>query len=119
MKPVPRSIETTILAKHHTMEDAGQKLRRARERLNLRVRDVELASQKIAEKYHNDEFEILINRLSEIENRGLVPSVHKLYSLCAIYRLHFEEVLEWFGIALASAPTDAKFAQVPNTHAVG
>ena len=51
------------------MEDPGQKLRRVRERLNLRVRDVELASQKIADKYHNDEFAVLINRVSEIENQ--------------------------------------------------
>ena len=63
------------------MEDAGQKLRRARERLNLRVRDVEQASLKIADKYHNDEFAVLINRLSEIENHGLLPNIFKLYCL--------------------------------------
>ena len=56
------------------MEDAGQKLRRIRERLNLRVRDVEQASLKIADKYHNDDFAVLINRISEIENRNLVPT---------------------------------------------
>ena len=49
---------------HHIMEDAGQKLRRVRERLNLRVRDVEQASLRIAEKYRNDEFAVLINRIS-------------------------------------------------------
>src|ERR1700736_3818974 len=94
------------LGKYHNMEDAGQKLRRVRERLNLRVRDVEQASLKIAEKYHNDEFAVLINRISEIENRGLVPTIYKLYSLCAIYRLDFQEVLEWYGIHLPSLPTD-------------
>jgi len=107
-----------MLGKNHTMEDAGQKLRRARERLGLRVRDVELASQQIAEKYHNDEFAVLINRVSEIENRGLVPTVFKLYSLCAIYRLDFEEVLEWYGIPLANLPADAQFAEIASTHAV-
>jgi len=66
---------------HHNMEDAGQKLRRARERLGFRVRDVELASQKIADKYGNLEFVVLINRISEIENKGLVPSIYKLYAL--------------------------------------
>ncbi len=54
------------------MEDAGQRLRRVRERLSMRFRDVEQASQKIADKYHNDEFAVLINRLSEIENHGLL-----------------------------------------------
>ena len=100
------------------MEDPGQKLRRARERLNLRVRDVELASQKIADKYHNDDFAVLINRISEIENRNLVPTVHKLYSLCAIYRLDFQEVLEWYGISLASLPADTSAVEVPRTHLI-
>ena len=100
------------------MEDAGQKLRRVRERLNLRVRDVEQASLKIAEKYGNDEFGVLINRLSEIENRGLVPSAYKLYSLCAIYRLDFQEVLEWYGISLAALPADSAYVEVPQTHMV-
>ena len=100
------------------MEDAGQKLRRIRERLNLRVRDVELASLKIADKYHNDEFTVLINRVSEIENRGLVPTLFKLYSLCAIYRLDFQEVLDWYGISLGSLAVDALLVDVPQTHIV-
>jgi transcriptional regulator with XRE-family HTH domain len=98
------------------MEDPGQKLRRIRERLNLRVRDVELASLKIADKYHNDDFAVLINRVSEIENRNLVPTIHKLYSLCAIYRLDFQEVLEWYGISLSGLPADATSVDVPQTH---
>lgn len=102
--------------KQHSMEEAGQKLRRVRERLNLRVRDVEQASLKIADKYRNDEFAVLINRISEIENRGLIPTLYKLYSLCAIYRLDFQEVLEWYGISVESLPADALFADVPQTH---
>jgi transcriptional regulator with XRE-family HTH domain len=98
------------------MEEPGQKLRRIRERLNLRVRDVEQASLKIADKYRNDDFAVLINRVSEIENRNLVPTIHKLYSLCAIYRLDFQEVLEWYGISLGSLPTDAASVDVPQTH---
>jgi transcriptional regulator with XRE-family HTH domain len=107
-----------VLGKHHTMEDAGQRLRRTRERLNMRVRDVEQASLKIADKHHNDEFAVLINRLSEIENRGLLPNIFKLYSLCAIYRLNFQELLEWYGVPLAGMPADAAFAEVPSSHLV-
>lgn len=106
-------------ARQNSLEEAGQKLRRARERLNLRVRDVEQASLRIAEKYHNDEFAVLINRISEIENRGLVPTLYKLYSLCAIYRLDFEDVLEWYGIPLAGLVTDSQFAEVSRTHSIG
>jgi hypothetical protein len=113
------SAVTGGLGKHHAIEDAGQRLRRARERLGLRVRDVEQASQRIAEKYGNDEFSVLINRISEIENRGLVPTVFKLYSLCAIYRLDFQEVLDWYGIPLPSLPADSAFAEVNRTHAIG
>jgi transcriptional regulator with XRE-family HTH domain len=100
------------------MDDAGQKLRRVRERLNLRVRDVEQASLKIAEKYHNDEFAVLINRISEIENRGLVPTLYKLYSLCAIYRLDFQEVMEWYGISLVGLAADSAYVEIPQTHMV-
>ncbi len=103
---------------HHSMEDPGQKLRRVRERLNLRMRDVEQASQKIADQYHNEEFTVLINRVSEIENRGLVPTLYRLYSLCAIYRLDFLEVMEWYGISLAGLPSDALLTEVPGTHPV-
>jgi hypothetical protein len=100
------------------MEDAGQKLRRIRERLNLRVRDVEQASLKIADKYKNDEFAVLINRVSEIENRGLVPTIYKLYSLCAIYRLDLQDVLDWYGIPLSALAADALLVEVPQTHPV-
>lgn len=100
------------------MEEAGRRLKQARERLNLRVRDVELASQKIAEKHGNDEFIVLINRIAEIENRGLIPTVYKLYSLCAIYRLKVDEVLEWYGMPIASLPADSLFAPVTNTYLV-
>jgi transcriptional regulator with XRE-family HTH domain len=98
------------------MENPGQKLRRIRERLNLRVRDVEQASLKIADKHHNDEFAILINRISEIENRDLIPSLHKLYSLCAIYRLDLNEVMEWYGISPSGLPIDGVLVDIPQTH---
>ena len=89
------------------MEEAGQKLKRARERLNLRYRDVEEASLQIAERHKNDEFFIALSRLSDIENKGTVPTIYRLYSLCAIYRLDIHEVLEWYGVKLARTGGDA------------
>ncbi|HTP88547.1 MAG TPA: helix-turn-helix transcriptional regulator [Bryobacteraceae bacterium] len=100
------------------MDEPGLKLRQARERLNLKIREVEEASRKIAEKHGRDEYAVVASRLSEIENRGLTPSLHKLYSLCSIYRLDFEEVLGWYGISLASMVSDGQFAQVTRTHPV-
>ncbi len=66
------------------MEDAGQKLKRIRERLRLKYRDVEEASARIAEANQNDEFIVALSRLSDIENKGTNPGMYRLYSLCAI-----------------------------------
>jgi transcriptional regulator with XRE-family HTH domain len=100
------------------MEDAGQKLKKRREELDLRYRDVEDASNAIAERRRSDEFTIVLSRLSEIENRNATPSIFKLYSLCAIYRLDFFEVLEWYGIDLSLLPSDSNVVTPPRTHTV-
>lgn len=102
------------------MEDAGQKLKRARERLNLRYRDVEEASLHIAERHDNDEFIMALSRLADIENKGTVPTIYRLYSLCAIYRLDFAEVLEWYGVNLSHLPADSLHTvEVERTHPIG
>ena len=101
------------------MEDAGQKLKRVRERLKLRYRDVEEASSKIAQRRKNDEFAIALSRLADIENKGTVPSIYRLYSLCAIYRMDISEVLEWYGVRLADLPADSSSVDIERTHIVG
>lgn len=100
------------------MEEAGQRLRRARERLDLRFRDVELASQQIAERHNNKEFIVMISRLSDIENHGTLPSIYRLYSLCCIYRLNLTEVLTWFGVPVNSLASDAGMVPIEKTHPV-
>ncbi|MBV9295434.1 MAG: helix-turn-helix transcriptional regulator [Acidobacteriaceae bacterium] len=100
------------------MEEAGQKLRRFRERLGLRYRDVEEASQRIANERGNHEFLIGLSRLADIENKGTVPSVYRLYSLCAIYALDFSLVLSWYGIELQQLPAHTARLPLQNTHAV-
>jgi transcriptional regulator with XRE-family HTH domain len=101
------------------MEEAGQKLRRARERLNLRYRDVEEASLRIAERMQNPEFAVALSRLADIENKGTLPTIYRLYSLCAIYRLDLFEVLRWYGVDFAGLPTDLLNVKVESTHLVG
>jgi hypothetical protein len=100
------------------MEDAGQRLRHARERLDLKFRDVEQASLLIAEKHGNSEFAVLISRLSDIENQGNIPSMFRLYSLCCIYRLDLIEVLEWYGVPVSRLTADAGMIQIEKTHAI-
>jgi hypothetical protein len=101
------------------MELAGLRLRRARERLNLRFRDVAEASQQISERHNNPDFAILISRLSDIEVQGTLPSIYRLYSLCCIYRLDLNEVLGWYGIGTESMAADAGLLPLAKTHAIG
>src|ERR1700733_7923900 len=82
------------------MEEAGQKLKQVRERLGLRFRDVEEASSKIARQHQNDEFVVSLSRLADIENKGTLPSVYRLYSLCGVYQIDMAEVLSWYDISL-------------------
>lgn len=100
------------------IEDAGQKLKRLRESLNLRYRDVEEASSRIAARHKNDEFTIALSRLADIENKGTVPSIYRLYSLCAIYRLDIFEALEWYRIDFSSIGADSSSVEIERTHAV-
>ena len=88
------------------MHEAGKRLRQARERLRLRYRDVEEASQWIANQHGNHEFLVGLSRLADIENKGTTPSLFRLYSLCAIYRIEYQVALGWYGIGLEQLPSD-------------
>ncbi len=101
------------------MEEPGLRLKRMRERLGLRYRDVEEFSQQIADRRRNNEFVIAISRLADIENRGVVPSIFKLYSLCAIYRLDLAEVLRWYGVDAGLLASDGLRAEPDKTHLIG
>jgi len=100
------------------MGEPGLRLKQARERLNLTYRDVAEASLQIANRHNNDEFQIALSRLSDIENKGTVPSIYRLYSLCTIYRMELPEVLEWYGVSLAGQPADAASITLNKTHPI-
>ncbi len=91
-------------------------MKEARLRLNLRYRDVESASHEIARKHGNDEFIIALSRLADIENKGTPPSIYRLYSLCAIYRLEIPEVLRWYGVPCDFLAEDSMLCKQPSTH---
>lgn len=101
------------------MEEAGQKLKRIRERLCLKYRDVEEASTRIAEARQNDEYVVALSRLADIENKGTMPSMYRLYSLCAIYRIELDEALSWYGIWPEQLPADSRLVDLPATHLLG
>lgn len=99
------------------MERAGEKLKRARERLNLTFRDVEQASQEVARLRGSEEFALALSRLADIENKGTLPSIYRIYTLCAIYRLDFDEVLRWYGVPRDHLAEDAVQIGLGSTHA--
>ena len=101
------------------MDRPGEKLKRVRERLKLTYRDVEAASQKVASTRGSDEYAIALSRLADIENKGTLPTIYRLYTLCAIYRLDFEEVLDWFGVPLGELAADALNLPLAATHTIG
>jgi transcriptional regulator with XRE-family HTH domain len=98
------------------MLSAGQSLRRVREQLDLTLREVENASARIAEKQGNDAFAVSPSRLSDIETKGLVPSIYRLYSLAVIYRRDLREILSWYGIDLNATAGDMKLNLPPKSH---
>ena len=95
---------------------AGQNLRAARERLGLRMRDVETASERISHKYANDEYLIPISRLSDFETKDVIPSIYRIYSLAVIYRCGFSELLAWYGIDLHATVEDLTVSAPPKSH---
>jgi len=101
------------------MDRAGLRLKRVRERLKLTFREVEEASHAIAARRGNEEFAIALSRLADIENKGTVPSIYRLYALCAIYRLDLNEVLDWYGVPADELGAEAARIGLAETHLIG
>jgi transcriptional regulator with XRE-family HTH domain len=78
----------------------GKTLKDLRSRLGITVREVEEQSQKIAKAQGNSEFFVSNNWLTRLENTDAVPSIHKLFSLSAVYRVKLADMLPIFGIDL-------------------
>jgi transcriptional regulator with XRE-family HTH domain len=98
-------------------EKPGERLKRAREHWNLTYRDVVTASQQIASRHGNDEFAIALSRLADIENKGIIPTIYRLYTLSAIYRLELEETLRWYGVPVELLAAESLRTPLSVTHA--
>src|SRR5690349_15295071 len=98
------------------MYSGGQNLRALREQLGLTMRDVESASARIAQKHGNDEYAIPPSRLSDVETKGVVPSIYRLYALAVIYRRDIRELLSWYGIDLNRIAADMELTLPPRSH---
>lgn len=76
----------------------GDRLKEIRARLGITTRDVAEQSTKIAEAEGNPDFAISHGWLADLETNGGSPSIYKLFSISAIYRIPFSELLLLFGI---------------------
>lgn len=92
-------------------------MKRIREKLLLKYRDVAEASQRLARQKGNAEFAIGLSRLADIENKGTVPSIYRLYSLGAIYGMDFNTMLAIFGVSVTQMPADSMGLGFPRTRA--
>jgi transcriptional regulator with XRE-family HTH domain len=94
----------------------GLRLRQVRERLGLTYRDVEAASYELALRRGSSDFVLHISRLADIENRNVVPGLHKLYTLAVLYHLNPLELFGWFGVPIEECFEDGINYPVPRTH---
>ena len=80
------------------------------------MRDVELASNQIAQRFESEEFAIPPSRLSDIETKGITPSIFRLYSFAAIYRREYRELLSFYGLELDGISAHVGFGQPQKSH---
>lgn len=111
------TIRLTDISPESVAFAAGRRLRDLRERLGLTLRAVEEASSAIAEAHGNPEFAIPPSRLSDIETKGIVPSIYRTHTMALIYRVTREEILGWYGVPAALVPPVA-LPLTPKTHLV-
>jgi transcriptional regulator with XRE-family HTH domain len=98
------------------MYPPGLRLRQTRESLGLTYRDVEKASYEIAVERGRPDFILHISRLADIENRNVVPSLHKLYSLSAILHLDPLEISNWYEAPFQQSVHEEASFPPPRTH---
>lgn len=96
--------------------NAGSALRVMREKLGLTMRDVEAASEKLARKRANEEYIVPISRLSDVETKGVTPSIYRLYSLAAIYRVSLREMVHLYGVEIDLTVSDLDNCIPPKSH---
>jgi len=86
--------------------DSGVWIRKLREERFLKATELERLSRAIAEATGNPDFYLSHGTLADIERKGEVPSIHKLFSLSCFLRVPYDDLLHIFGVNLNDA---AKF----------
>lgn len=94
----------------------GDALRDLRESLGLTLREVEAASIRLGEIHGNPDIALPISRISDIETKGTIPSIFRLYAFAVIYRTSLQELLSHFGLDIGRRAVDSLVIAPPNTH---
>jgi transcriptional regulator with XRE-family HTH domain len=89
-------------------ETFGQLLKRTRRRMHLSVREAADKSRTIAEVLRDDRYTTSPSSLSDYELRNTPPrDFHRIITICSIYGLQLESVMQRMGIDVAEAGTEA------------
>jgi transcriptional regulator with XRE-family HTH domain len=94
----------------------GQQLKRIREELRLSMRDVENAAAQIAARFENQEFACSISRISDIETKGVIPSIFRLFSFSVIYGKDHRDLCALYGINWDTVASARECIQLRKTH---
>ncbi|HKW35233.1 MAG TPA: helix-turn-helix transcriptional regulator [Candidatus Acidoferrum sp.] len=97
------------------IERAGAKLKQLRECAGLTLREVEAESRRLADQKKNQDFFISRGWLNNIENGTYKPSLFKLYTICAIYHVHWSTIFSFFGCDLGDFGRDQAMFAPPKT----
>lgn len=100
------------------MLSAGYELRRIRDQLGLTMRDVENASFLISQRRGSEEYLIPPSRLSDIETKGVVPSIYRFYSMAAIYHKPVGSLLRFYGVDPDEISTEWALSLPAKSHIV-
>jgi transcriptional regulator with XRE-family HTH domain len=96
----------------------GLQLKEIRNRLGVTTREVEDLSRRIAGEAGNDEFCISNAWLTQLENGDSVPSIYKIFSLSAIYRTRYWDLLRVFNVDVDAIAKYQAELPLQNTHLV-
>ena len=92
---------------------AGQQLKLLRNKRNITVREVEQASHRIADAKVDRRFQISNGWLAQLENGVSEPSIFKLFTLAATYRVKLWELLRVYGVDVSE---QEKYEAIANPH---
>ena len=79
-------------------KSAGQELKALRKQRGLSIRDVYKFSKQVAVRRRNPAFLLPPSRLSDIERKGVTPSIYRLYTLSLVYKCGLRKLLRFYGI---------------------